>query len=303
MRGIDKDRIKEIFKRFYDHQITVFSAQMAFFLFLAIFPFIIFILSLTSILNLDMNTFITILHNTFPPEVSDMITDLINNYIFTGNIGLLLISGSFTLWAVSKSVYALIRSFNVAYGFKENRSYIKFRLMGFLYTLILIFSIIVTIALPTIGDGFFTFLSRFFVFPPYFEQVFYLIRVVLNIAVYAFFILLIHKELPAGKLKYKEIMYGTLFSIIGWFVLSRGFNFFVALFTGYALVYGALASFVILMMWMYFVSTVMMLGAEINSTIICCINRIFPFDRNIFKKSRSSHLMSKINGKIKFDRK
>ncbi|MHB8963838.1 MAG: YhjD/YihY/BrkB family envelope integrity protein, partial [Saccharofermentanales bacterium] len=51
------------------------------------------------------------------------------------------------------------------------------------------------------------------------------------------------------------------------------------LFTNYALVYGGLASIVILMMWMYFISMVLMLGAEINSTIIDFRNREYPFYR------------------------
>lgn len=264
-----KDRIKEIYKRFDSHQISVFSAQMAFFLFLAVFPFIVFILSLASTLNLDINLFIVILRNTFPAEISDMIEKFLEEYVFAGNIGLLFISGVFTIGAVSRSIFALIKAFNIIYGHTEKRSYIKLRLIGFLYTFILIFSIIVTIALPTIGDGFFAFTSKYIEFPPYFEEIFYLINVALNLAVYVFFILLIHKELPAGDMKYKQVIYGSIFSILGWFILSRGFNFFVFIFTGYALVYGTLASFFVLMMWMYFVSLVMMLGAEINSTICC----------------------------------
>ena len=108
------------------------------------------------------------------------------------------------------------------------------------------------------------------------------LRTVLSILVYVVIILLIHKILPAGNLRVVDVIYGSVFSIAGWFVLSLAFNYFASLFTNYALVYGGLASIVILMIWTYFVCIVLMLGAEINSTIIDFKKREFPFHLNQF---------------------
>lgn len=277
MQKIDMSRVREIAKRYKNHQITVFSAQMAYFLFLSIFPFLVFVMALASRLNLDLDAFVFDVQNGLPSNARTMLDDLINNYLVNDSISLLVISGSFTFWSVSRSVYALMRSFNTAYGREENRGFLQIKLTGIVFTLVLIILIIVTIALPTIGKSFFDYFARFIDYPPYFVEIFYVVRTVLSIAVYVFFILLIHKVLPAGNIKVKDIIYGSVFSIAGWFVLSKGFNYFASLFTNYALVYGGLASIVILMIWMYFVSTVLILGAEINSTIKDFRNREYPF--------------------------
>jgi YihY family inner membrane protein len=292
MITINRSRIREIANRYKKHQITVFSAQMAYFLFLSIFPFIVFVMALASRLNLDIDAFIRNLQSGLPPDAKLMIDDLIRNYLINDSITLLIVSGGFTFWSVSRSVNALMRSFNTAYGHEESRGFVRIRVTGIVVTLVLIVLIIVTIALPSLSRGFFDYLDRFVDYPPRFFEIFTVIRAAVSVAVYVFFILLIHKALPAGDLRAMDVVYGSAFSIAGWFVLSKGFHFFASLFTNYALVYGGLASIVILMIWMYFVSTVLMLGAEINSTIRDYKARAFPFDK---RQPASTHRTDRLS--------
>jgi membrane protein len=156
----------------------------------------------------------------------------------------------------------------MAYGYKESRNFIIIKLTGIYYTLLLIISIIITIALPTLGLGFFHFISSYLPISVKIIDTIYSLRYLLYLMVFIFFILSVHKVLPAGKMKYRDVYYGAVFSLIGWYILSRSFGFFVSTFTNYAAVYGGLASIVIFMMWLYFMSTVLMLGAEMNSVIL-----------------------------------
>ena len=174
MNKFNLSRIKEISDRYKKHQITVFSAQMAYFLFLAIFPFIVFVMSLASRLNLDIDSFIHDIQSGLPGDAKQMIDDLIRNYLVNDSISLLVISGGFTLWSVSRSVNSLMKSFNTAYGVEESRGFIKIRLTGIVATLVMIILIIVSLALPPL-------------------------RTVLSILVYVVIILLIHKILPDRK--------------------------------------------------------------------------------------------------------
>jgi membrane protein len=253
---------------------------MAFFLFLSIFPLLMFVLSLASRFNLNTSYLVENIELAFPLDMSQMLLNLINSYLSNKSLSLLSISGLTALWSASRGITALTRAFNIAYGYKETRNFIKLKLTGMFYTLVLIISIIVTLALPAIGQGFFTFIENFIPISPYFVKIFYITRLLLNIAVYIFFILSIHKVLPAGYLKYRDTIYGSIFSIIGWFILTRAFSFFIKTFTNYTAIYGGLASVITLMMWMYFISIVMMLGAEINSVIISYKKNDPPFDVN-----------------------
>lgn len=280
---LDGSRLKEIIDRYRKHQITAYSAQMAFFLFLSIFPLAMFVLSLTSRLNLNIDSIIDNINSGLPEETKEMIINIIDNYLKNDSISLLSISGIAAIWSASRGVISLMRAFNVAYGIDETRNPLYVRIVAMFYTIIFVISIIVTLALPAIGRGFFDYLNQFFNVPNYVTSIYYPVRFILSIIVYVFFILLIHTALPSKKLKFRETISGAIFSVVGWYLLSFGFNYFVSSFTNYALVYGGLASIVTLMMWMYFISIVLMMGAEINSTIIAYRKRYYPFNANIFK--------------------
>lgn len=268
MINFNLSQIRDVTGRYRDHHITAFSAQMAFFVFLSIFPLIMFILSLASRFNLNIEMMFNNIESSLPEDISYFIVNFIDNYIINDSLSLLSISGLTALWSASRGVNALTRSFNMAYGYKETRNFIIIKLTGIYYTLLLIVSIIITIALPTLGLGFFHFISSYLPISVKLIDTIYTLRYLLYLMVFIFFILSVHKVLPAGKLKYRDVYYGAVFSIIGWYILSRSFNFFVSTFTNYAAVYGGLASIVIFMMWLYFMSTVLMLGAEMNSVIL-----------------------------------
>ena len=268
MINFNLSQIRDVTGRYRDHHITAFSAQMAFFVFLSIFPLIMFILSLASRFNLNIEMMFNNIESSLPEDISYFIVNFIDNYIINDSLSLLSISGLTALWSASRGVNALTRSFNMAYGYKETRNFIIIKLTGIYYTLLLIVSIIITIALPTLGLGFFHFISSYLPISVKLIDTIYTLRYLLYLMVFIFFILSVHKVLPAGKLKYRDVYYGAVFSIIGWYILSRSFNFFVSTFTNYATVYGGLASIVIFMMWLYFMSTVLMLGAEMNSVIL-----------------------------------
>lgn len=284
---IEFDKVKIIINRYKNHNIKVYSAQMAYFLLLSIFPFIVFIMSLASVMNLNFEAFITDLQYRLPEGVAEIIDELIKNYIINNSISLLVASGSFALWSVSRSVKALMKSFNIAYGHEETRGFIRIWITAILVTLALIVLILVSIALPILGQGFFDYLGNFIHLPSNAYKVFSLIRNAVTAALYVILILLIHRILPAGNLKGKEVIWGSVFSIVGWYAISIGFNYFSSMFTRYALVYGSLASFVILMVWMYFASTILIIGAEINSTIKDYKSNKYPYPFDIFRKKNA----------------
>ena len=268
MKNLNISQIREITGRYREHHITAFSAQMAFFVFLSIFPLIMFILSLASRLNLNIDLIFENIKSIASDDISHFIVNLIDNYIMTDSLSLLSVSGLTALWSASRGVNALMRSFNMAYGYKETRNFVVLKLTGIYYTLLLIVSIMVTLALPAMGLGFFHFISSYLPLSVTLIDTIYSLRYLLYFMVFIFFILSVHKVLPAGKLKYKDIYHGALFSLVGWYILSRTFSFFVGRFTNYAAVYGSLASIATLMMWLYFTSTVLMIGAELNSVIM-----------------------------------
>lgn len=260
--------MRRISKRYSEHHITAFSAQMAYFLFLSIFPFMMFLLSLAGRLNVDTQVMINVMERGMPADVSSLLGSFISSHIMVDSMSILSISGVMALWSASRAISGLIRSFNMAYGIVEKRNFAVVKLIGVAYTFMLVIAIITTLALPNIGSGFFDFLKTYITVPDYIIQMFYSVRIVLFIGVYILVIGSMHMVLPAERLYLKDIYIGAIFSIVGWYILSIVFNVFVSSFVNYTVVYGGLAAIVTLMIWMYAMSIVMMLGAEINSIIL-----------------------------------
>ena len=52
--------------------------------------------------------------------------------------------------------------------------------------------------------------------------------------------------------------------LFGWFALSYFFSIYVDIFTDFSIIYGSLATIVLIMMWLYAIIYVILLGAEIN---------------------------------------
>jgi len=57
-------------------------------------------------------------------------------------------------------------------------------------------------------------------------------------------------------------------ALIGWSIISSGFSFFIANLSNLSVVYGSLTAVIILMIWLYLSSTILMIGGEVNSLLI-----------------------------------
>jgi len=60
---------------------------------------------------------------------------------------------------------------------------------------------------------------------------------------------------------------GTLFFTVVWLAMSRLFGLYVENFAGYNKVYGTFGAVIILLLWLYYTSFIVLIGGEINSEI------------------------------------
>jgi membrane protein len=69
------------------------------------------------------------------------------------------------------------------------------------------------------------------------------------------------------RAKWRWLTIGSVFAALGWLAASLGFGFYVANFANYNATYGALSAVVVTLMWLYFSSYILLLGAELNAEI------------------------------------
>jgi membrane protein len=71
--------------------------------------------------------------------------------------------------------------------------------------------------------------------------------------------------LPNKSQPLVNVLPGTIFTVIGWTALSYFFTIFVNYIANFSFLYGSLSTIIILMLWLYFSSIILILGGELNS--------------------------------------
>ena len=83
-------------------------------------------------------------------------------------------------------------------------------------------------------------------------------------ALYFFTVSNNYYSLPYNKLKFKEVIPGSIFGAVGMLVVTIVYSVYVNYSVNYDIIYGSLASFVALLFWFYFLSWALCLGIVVN---------------------------------------
>lgn len=87
----------------------------------------------------------------------------------------------------------------------------------------------------------------------------------------------LYKFSPSVKtnisIKFSETIPGSIFASLGIIIFSAIFSFYVNNFGNYSKSYGSIGGLIVLLIWLYSISIVIVLGAEVNATLISIKNR------------------------------
>lgn len=222
--------INEMRRRYKEHHITAFSAQMSYFFILSLFPFLIFLVALIGWFSLENVWIITNLSTVIPKEASQIILDYVQE-LAQSNTSIISVSIIATLWTASKAINALMRALNIVYEVKETRGYFTIRILGMFYTILFALAIVLALVLPSMGKEFFDFILKYVQVPQSFVDLFTSFRWVGVLAFLGFVLGSTHVVLPNTKLSFRTALPGTALSLIGWIIISYGFfSYFVTKF-------------------------------------------------------------------------
>ena len=194
-------------------------------------------------------------------------TEFIGQKISTGSTAVLSISGVSMLYASSRAVNALRRAFNATYEVRENRNFIVVKLMGMFYTLMFTLIIVLSAIVPSLARDVVLFVSDVFSFTinEYALSLFHYFRNILLFSTFVVVIISIYAFLPNKKMHLYDIFPGALFSIVGFVTTNFIFSKVVTKLTDYSILYGSLSAVIAFMIWVYLLSTIIILGGEINA--------------------------------------
>lgn len=279
-------KIKQFIFRIKDDDISGMGAQSTYFLILSIFPLLIFILSVLRFTPVSEDELINGLTAIMPGGTSDLVISTVNEVISNSSAAVLSVGMLATLWSASKGSNALIKGINKAYDVEEDRNFLQVKGIAVLTTLGIPLLVISSFLFLVLGETIGVFIFDRLGFSEYFLSLWNLVRFIFPIVAMIIFFTLFFKFAPNRKLKFRDVIWGACFTSAGWIIISLGFSFYVSNFGNYSRIYGSLGSIIVLLLWLYISSIIVILGGEVNATIAY-------FDQDI-KKTKYEAIQMKI---------
>jgi membrane protein len=249
-----------------DH-VPMLAGGVAFFAFLAVFPAIIAAITLYGLVAdpatvaEQARSFAAALPQAAQPLVADQITQVTQGSGRALSIGLV-VSVLAALWSASSGVSNLMQAVNLAYDEEESRGFLKLRATALLLTLGAIVFVLLTLALVAVVPALLDKLAL----GPAAAVVAEVVRWALLVLVLVGALAVVYRLAPdrdAPRIRW--VSTGAVVAAALWIVGSVVFSLYVNNFGRYGNTYGALAGVVVLLLWLYLTSYVVLLGAEINA--------------------------------------
>src|SRR5699024_593879 len=153
---------KKLFQRITDDDIFGLGAQLAYFLLLSLFPFLLFLMTLVGYLPLDTADITSFIEQYAPGEISQLINENVTDLVNHQSGSLLSVGIIGTLWAASNGINAIMKGFNRAYDVDEDRSFIVTRLIAIILTIAMVLVICMAFLLPVFGKMIGEYIFAFF---------------------------------------------------------------------------------------------------------------------------------------------
>lgn len=262
--------VKRAGKEFSDDDMTTYAAAVSYQIFFSLFPFIIFILALLGVLNLQpvFDFILKQASTVMPSSAQSMVSGIVKQVKGQSSGGVMSFGVIVALWSSSSAVRMMMHALNVAYDVEDRPGWKKLPL-SVLYALILAVLLIASAGLlfagPSLVEPIFNALGLGSVVS-LLTTVWAYLRIPVALLLLMLAVGLIYWLFPnvAGH-PFRFVTPGAVIAVVVWILASLGFSYYVSNFSSYSKTYGAMASVIVLLLY-FFISTIILLfGAEINA--------------------------------------
>jgi len=254
---------------FNDDDGWAMASHLAITALMALFPFLIFATTLASFLGAQAfsETAVHLVFDTWPDEIADPIAREVVNVLTVQRGDLLTYGVLLAAFFASNGVEALRTSLNRAYRVVENRSFLFRRTQSLVFVLVatvgfLAISVLLVLA-PLLGR---IAVSRMGWIEPYMGTI-TVWRYVIASTLIVFSLVAVHVWLPAGRRRLTSMVPGIVFTLAAWLIGSTMFAAYLDRFSSYVNTYAGLASIMVAVVFLYIISAIFIIGAELNAAI------------------------------------
>ena len=263
--------IESIINKMIKADFAGMAAEMAFMFILGFFPFILFMMYCFAWIG-QKTAGLHILYgltHIAPSDVSRLMMNTLEQLVIFKQGGLMAIICFFVTIALSSNaIAAIMKGLNRAFETEETRPFIYTRILSVIMVFFNTVVLLIMVNLVIFGKIILTLLHNYSVLPEIVYSWIVFLRwpasfIILFITTYFSYLILPDIKGPI-KIKHRAAFVGTTFFSIFWILGSWSFSLYLNNLNTYNRVFGTIGAFIIMMVWLYYTSMIILLGGEFN---------------------------------------
>ena len=248
------------------------AAALSYFLILTLFPLLVCVNYFIGLFHLDLENLLLSLDQFLPDEVLLVMRDYLGYVAGSQSRALLLASLVTILISASAGLRTLLAAMDGLHGVKNTHAVRRVVLSVALSALFLL-TIYLSVVVIFTGEWFFWLLEerlprRIAELIPPLSGLWRWMRYLLLFCFVLLLVLIVYRAgTPRDAMGRRVVVLASLLAALAIVATSALFSWFIGMSSRYALVYGSLASLIILLVWLYLCGNILLLGAVIGRVL------------------------------------
>ncbi|MBF2088165.1 MAG: YihY/virulence factor BrkB family protein [Synechococcales cyanobacterium K44_A2020_017] len=270
---INLTTLRRVIKGVMAQRLPSLSAEMAYNALLALFPAVLTVLTAVSLFEPLTNSFERLmgrLSEVAPVDALNLIENFASDITTGGSSGLFSVSFLIALWVSSSALSAAMRALDQIHQIPQAlmRPFWKAKLISLGLTLGTILLLMLASTLVFISDWAISNLAiQSSTFAPWLLQGWRWLTWPFALGIMSLAFAFIYRFGPSRWSPNKPLFPGAVLAAISWALISNGFRLYVLHFGNYNKVYGTVGAVIVLQLWLYMSSLVMLIGDQVNVTV------------------------------------
>jgi len=256
------------------NRVNIAAGAFAYRWFLAIFPVIIGLLGIATLVTVSRVVVLNLLHGvtkSLPAGAAQVFTGAISHATQRsgGDIVTTVVACVVALWSATSGMVIVEEALDMAYDVPEDRSFLAKRLVALPLLLGATLLGSAASALIIFGPQLGTLIKHSApIGGAAFSTVWTIVRFLLALGLMNFLMAFLYYVAPnRPRAKWRWFSPGALVATILWALVSWGFSIYTSSFGSYGNTYGAFAGVAILIFWLYLTGLAILAGGELNAAI------------------------------------
>ncbi len=274
------------------------ASSLAYNFMLAIFPGMIFLCTLIPYIPYPnfQDSLMELFSLVLPHNAYMAVKSTLEEIIKKQNGGLLSFGFVTALFFATNGLHGLMRAFNKSSLSLESRSWLKQRIVALNLTLVMVFALILGLGTMTAGEFVLSYIqdnTDIHLRDSFWGFLVNLGRWIILTGVYFITISILYRYGPATPKRWRLFSAGSWLATLLAILTFWGFAIYISNFTSYNKLYGSIGTLIVIMIWLYLNSLIILIGFELNASIDLSkrsVKIVKPRQFNSFKEPVSAEL-------------